>query len=266
MIYDLQKASLMKRFSAFLLDLMLIMMLSVGFMLLISHITGYDQYSDQLQDRLTEIQNEHNIESIQKESGLIFNDYQYMLEEDRALIPDEVKEAYDACYDAINTDTTLVKLYETILSLSLLICSFGILLAFLALEFLVPILFKNGQTLGKKLFSIAVIREDCVKISTWVLFIRAILGKYTVGTMVPLLMLLMLMFGSAPLIPLAIILLILALNAVTLITTRTNSLIHDKLASTAVVDLQSQMIFESVEEMNEYKLRIHKENAEKAQY
>lgn len=266
MIYDLQKASLMKRISAFLLDFIIMMMLSLGLMLLLSHITGYDTYSQGLQDRLTEIQNEYNITELEKEYLVSFNDYQYLSEEDAAKLPEALRDNFNACYEKINTDSQLIRFYETIMSLSLLICSLGLLFSFLILEFAIPLLFKNGQTLGKKLFSIAVVRVDCVRVSTFELFIRSILGKYTIGTMVPVIMLISLMFGSAPIVSLTIILLILLLQLVTLITTKTNSLIHDKLASTVVVDLQSQMIFDSVDAMNEYKLRIHKEQAEKAQY
>lgn len=266
MIYDLQKASIMKRISAFLLDFILIMMLSVGFMLLLSHVTQYDSFSLGLQDRLTEIQDEFNIADLEEKHLIRFNDYQYMTEEEIAALPEELRNGFDACYEAINTDKELIKLYETIMSLSLLICSFGLLLAFLILEFAIPLIFKNGQTLGKKLFSIAVMRVDCVRISTFELFIRTILGKYTIGTMVPVIMLISLMFGSTPIISLTIIILVLLIQLVTIITTKTNSLIHDKLASTVVVDMQSQMIFDSVEALNEYKLRIHKEESEKAPY
>ena len=61
--------------------------------------------------------------------------------------------------------------------------------------------------------------------------------------------------------------LILALiQIILLIVTRTNSLIHDTLSSTVVIDFASQMIFDSVEAKREYQLRIHKEEAEKSDY
>ena len=50
------------------------------------------------------------------------------------------------------------------------------------------------------------------------------------------------------------------------ITTKTNSFIHDVLASTVAVDLQSQMIFDSVEAKKEYQLRIHDKEAKNAKY
>lgn len=266
MIYDLQKASLMKRFSAFLLDIMLLFMLFTALMLLVSSVVGYDTYLYGLEDRLTSIQEKHNVPVIEKEYGIKFNEFQYMFPDEVAKLPQEVQVAFKACTEEMNKDSEAIKLYETIMSLSIAIVSISMLLSYIILEFIVPLLFKNGQTLGKKMFSLAVMRTDCVKITPIVLFIRTILGKYTIGTMVPLVMLLTLAFGSTPLMPLTVIALIFLIQIVLLITTKTNSLIHDSLASTVVVDLQSQMIFDTVEAKNEYQLRLHKEATDKSDY
>lgn len=47
-------------------------------------------------------------------------------------------------------DETAVHAYGMVIQLSILIVSFGVLSGYLLLEFLVPLLFKNGQTLGKR--------------------------------------------------------------------------------------------------------------------
>ena len=272
MIYDIQKASLTKRLSAFLFDFVLMTMLVTGFMLMLSVILGYDNYSYELQDRLTAIHDKYQIAQIEEkykdseEYNVSFEEYQYMLEEERAKLPDEITTAFNACINEMDNDSEAIRLYATIMNLSLAILSFSILLSYLVLEFAVPMFFKNGQTLGKKIFSIALMRSDCVRISPTVLFIRTILGKYTISTMVPVFMILALFFGANPIMPLTVILLVLLLQVVLLITSKTNSLIHDSLASTVVVDFQSQMIFDSPEALNEYKLRLHREEAEKTEY
>ena len=272
MIYDIQKASLTKRLSAFLFDFVLMTIFVTGFMLLLSFILGYDGYAQGLQGRLSAINEKYHIAELEEKykdsEGFVvsYEQYQYMTEEERAVLPEEVTTAFDACLEETNNDDESIRLYATIMNLSLVILSCSILLSYLVLEFAVPLFLGNGQTLGKKIFSIALMRSDCVKISPTVLFIRTILGKYTISTMVPALMLLMLLFGAAPIMPLAVILLILLLQVVIMITSKTNSLIHDSLASTVAVDLQSQMIFDSPEALNEYKLRLHREEAEKAEY
>ena len=266
MNFDLQKASIMKRFSAFLLDIILIIIVFMASMLAMSNITNYDSYLNGLEERLTSIQEKHNIAALEEEYGILFNDYQYMFEDEVSQLPKEVQEAFNECNKEMNNDGESIKLYETIMSLSMVIVSVSMLVAFILLEFVVPLFFKNGQTLGKKIFAIAVMRTDGVKISPIILFIRTILGKYTITTMVPIIMVLMLAFGSTPLIPLAVLLLILLIQLVLIIRTKTNSLIHDTLSSTVVVDFQSQMIFDSVEAKNEYLLRLHNEAVDKADY
>ena len=266
MIYDLQKANFFKRVSAFLVDLILVAMLFTAGMLVISRLLDYDSHLLALEERLTSIQDKYNITEIEKQYKVSFNEYQYMLPEETDILPDEVKLPFEACKEEMNTDKASIKLYETIMSLSILIVSISMLIAFVILEFIVPLLLKNGQTIGKKVFSIAVMRVDAVRITPLVLFVRSILGKYTIGTMVPLIMLLTLLFGATPLMPIAILLGVLIIQILLFIFTKTNSLIHDSLASTVVVDLQSQMIFDSVEEKTEYQLRLHNEAANKANY
>ena len=267
MIYDIQKASLLKRISAFLLDIMFMAMCILGFALLLSTITDFDNYSKGYYNRVSEIQEAHNISEISEKYNLTFSEYSAMTDEEKNNLPQEYAElvsAFENCISACNSDAELIKFDEIRFTLALFIGSFALLLSFLVLEFAIPMIFKNGQTLGKKLFSIAVIRVDCVKVSPFELFVRSILGKYTIETMVPCLMLIS--FYGAPIMSITVLLLIALLQIVMIITTKTNSLIHDKLASTVVVDLQSQMIFDSVNAMKEYKLKIHKEQADKAQY
>ena len=60
--------------------------------------------------------------------------------------------------------------------------------------------------------------------------------------------------------------LIALLQLILLITTRTNSPIHDLMAGTVVVDYASQMIFDSREAMIAYKEKKHAEAAAVAPY
>ena len=80
-------------------------------------------------------------------------------------------------------------------NLSVLITTLSLLVSMMILEFVVPLLLKNGQTIGKKAFGIGLVRSDCVKVSTLQLFVRALFGKYTVGTMIPVYIALMVFWG-----------------------------------------------------------------------
>jgi len=257
MVYDLQKASLTKRLSAFLFDFMIMAVLAVGFACVFSALVGYDHHSGQLTEKISSIQDDNHISSLEEEHGVYYADYPYLTEEEKLELPEEVRLSFEKCQKEISENDEVQWLKALVFNLILTNVSLSLLFAFIVGEFAVPLWLKNGQTLGKKIFSVAVMRNDGIKISPFVLFTRTILGKYTIGTMVPLFALLMLFSGSMPLIPLSILLLVFLLQIVLCVTSRTNSFIHDYLAATVAVDFQSQMIFDSVEAKNAYVLRIH---------
>jgi uncharacterized RDD family membrane protein YckC len=263
MIYDLQKASLTKRLSAFLFDFVFMSILVVGFAWMLSVILGYDGYLNKQTELTNKILENHQISETEKKYNVSYDNYAYMTDEEKTAVPEEVKIVFDKCNEELRSNTDLLLVKEMILSLFLTNLSLSLLLSFLVWEFAIPLWLKNGQTVGKKIFSVAIMRNDGIRITPFVLFTRTILGKYTIGTMVPVLMVLMLLFGAAPLIPLSVLLLILLLQIVLYITSRTNSLIHDYVAATVAVDFQSQMIFDSAEAKNAYILRIHSEDTDK---
>jgi uncharacterized RDD family membrane protein YckC len=148
----------------------------------------------------------------------------------------------------------------------MVIVSMSLLLAYVITEIIIPIFFKNGQTLGKKIFGIAIMRVDGIKITTFQLFVRAILGKYTIETMVPVLLLIMMFFGIIGGIAPIVIGLIALLQVIVIIATKTNSAIHDLLACTVAVDMSTQMIFDTEESMIEYKKQLAEKKANEQAY
>lgn len=109
-------------------------------------------------------------------------------------------------------------------------------------------------------------RTNGVKLGGQAHFIRSIIGKYTMETMVPVYIFLMIIFGNLGVIGTALLILILLLEIFTMCYTKTRSTIHDLVSDTVVVDMASQMIFESEEELIAYKTRIHEEEVNKREY
>ena len=235
---------MLKRISAYILDVILLAVVIVGFAFLLSSVTGYDAYNEKL-DSIYANYEEHY--------GVSFD----MKYEEYEALSEDGKKNFDDATAALNSDPNAIHTYDMIVNLTLVITSISILLGYLALEFFVPLLLKNGQTIGKKIFGIALMRNDCVKITPVMLFVRTVLGKYTIETMVPALIIIMVFFGSAGAIGFAVLVLIAVLQIVLLFITKTRSVIHDLLAYTVAVDMQSQMIFDSTEELLEYKKSIH---------
>ena len=253
MIYDLQKASLLKRASALLLDVILLATLACGFGMVLSSVFGYDTYIGTMND------------CYEKYEQLYGVDFDITVEEFDKL-PPETQLLYQQADEAMQNDTEALHAYTMVINLSLIVVSVSVLLSFLALEFVVPLLFGNGQTVGKKIFGIALMREDGVRISTLSLFVRTVLGKYTIETMIPLLILMMMLMGTIGIVGPLVVLVIIVLQLALMVTSKTNSAIHDKMAATVAVDLSSQMIFNSPEELMAYKQQAHAENVKKQTY
>lgn len=248
---DFQKAGMWKRISAALLDVILLATVIVGLALLLSTVMNYAQYVE----RMDELYDEY-----EAEYGLSFD---ITAEEYQAMSPEE-QIPYDIAYDAFANDEEALLVQGKLFTYALIIVTFSILAGYLLLEFMVPLLFGNGQTLGKKIFGIAVMRIDSVKISPVLLFARTILGKYTVETMIPALLLIMIMFNLMGAVGVFVIVGLTILQIALVAATKGRTPIHDLLAQTVTVDYISQRIFDSPEALLEYKKKIHAEAVEKS--
>lgn len=253
MVYDLQKASLWKRIAAWMFDGILTGILAVGIGLLLSMLLGYDGYSSTVDGAYAKYEAEY---------GVVFEITQETYE---AMTPEQ-RQNYDAAYAALTADQEAMRAYSMMLSLSMVILSLGILLAVLLWELVIPLWLGNGQTLGKKIFSLCLVRSDGVKVNSMQLFARTLLGKYTIETMVPAFILMMLFWGTVGLPGTLCLFALLAAEVLCLIINRNNCAIHDLIAGTVVVDISSQMIFRSTEDLIAYQKRIAADRAARQPY
>lgn len=258
-MYDFQKASIWKRISAALFDFILISIVVTGAALLISLAINFNDQYDKLDALYAAKEKEYGLEAAEIEFG---DDYDSFTDEQKAI--------YDAAVEALSKDEAFQNefsvLATTIFNYTLIIVSFSLLIGYLVVELLFPLIFKNGQTLGKKIFGVAVMRVDGVKVSPLLMFIRTVLGKYTIEVMIPVFIGLLIYFGvigfgnlSTMTIGFVVVVALLVLQAVLLITNKARTPIHDKLASTVTVDYATQLIFDTKEELLEYQRRIHDE-------
>lgn len=247
MIFDIQKASLLKRVSALILDLILISILAVGAAWIISEVTNYDGYSQKLEEHYTKYENAY---------GITFNISE---EEEYASLSDEDRASYDAAKEALTNDADAIQTLTIMMNLTLVIASLGIFVSVFILYFIIPLILKNGQTVGKKVFGIGVIRQDGIRLTSIQLFVRSILGQYTIEIMMPVLIIIMIFFGVMGFTGTLVVLMICLLQLILIFATKYHTPIHDVLAGTVCVDMSSQMIFESTEELIEFKKRAHAE-------
>lgn len=253
MVTDLQKASLWKRFSAALFDFILLVILSVGVAALLSVLLGYNTHIQNLEDAYSRYEEQYGVEFRISQSEF-------------DAMPQEQQEQYNAAYDALVSDDEVTYTYNMVLNLTLLITTFGILGAVLLLEFVVPLLLKNGQTLGKKIFGVALMHAEGLKVKPVQMFIRTVLGKFAIEIMIPVYILIMIFFNSIGIISMAVLGGIVVAELLTVVMSRTNNLIHDSIAATVAVDMASQRIFETPEEKIEYIKRLHAEEVSRQEY
>lgn len=262
-MYDFQKANMWKRISAALCDFILLAIVVVGFALLLSYLLGINGYLDRFDELQISFKEQHGIYTQERYNELSEEERaDAVVEKDYSLLTDEERSRYDEADKAFSQDSEANFVYGMIMNNVLIMLIFSILLGYVLLEFVVPLIFKNGQTLGKKIFGVAIMREDGVKLSPMLLFVRTVLGKYTVETMIPVLIIIMIFFGVMGIIGTIVIIAMLIAQIVLIMATRSRTALHDKLAHTVAVDYASQMIFDSPEAMIAYKQRIHAEQVE----
>lgn len=253
MIYDIQRASMWKRLSAALFDSILLGVAAVLFAWLLSIALGFDAHYQTLNGAYARYGEQYGVDFT-----LGLTDYEAMSETELA----ELNEAYAA----LAADEEAMYAYNMLISLTLTITSLGILLAYLVMEFTIPMCLGNGQTLGKKIFGIGLMRRDGVRISGSGLFARTFLGKYAVCTMVPVLIVIMIFFGMLGLTGTILLGLIALVQLILLLATRNHTPIHDLFASSVCIDAGSQLIFDTCEDMLAYKKKVHAEQAAKSPY
>ena len=253
MNYTLQRASIWKRISAWLLDAILLCIVATMMAWALSSLLHYDSYQQQFQERCTLISSEY---------GISLNATQAEID---AMTPEQLA-TLEAASAALSADDEALYAWNMMINLIILMLSMSVLLAYLVLEFAVPMFFGHGRTVGKKIFGIAVMRQEGVRVNGVCIFIRTILGKFAIETMIPAMMLLMLYFGAIGLPGLLITAAILLVEIVLLATTHERCMIHDKLANTVAVDFASQMIFDSQEALIAYKQKVAAEKAASQSY
>ena len=251
-MYDLQKPNMWKRIAAALLDFFLLILVASGVIILLMAVFNMNGYSEGFQSRCDEFEQIY---------GTDFD----MSGEDYSALDEAGKKAYDDATAALSADGEANYYFSMIMNLTLLSVTLGFFIAYLVTEFIMPLILKNGQSIGKKAFGIAVMREDGVKISAVQLFARTVLGKFTIETMVPVFILIMLYFDLMGIVGIAVLAGIAILQLVLLIVNKTRTPIHDLLAHTVTVDLHSQMIFDTPEELLEYKQARHAEMVERSE-
>lgn len=250
---DIQKATIWKRLAAWMLDVILLAVLASAIMWLLSSVLNYEQHSAKVDEAYAHYEAEYGIT------------FQITAEAYQAMSEAE-KQNWDAAYEALIADEEAMKAYNMTVNLILIMTTAGILVSTMVLFVVVPLILKNGQTVGKKAFALGVIRQDGVKMNNLQLVVRGLLGQFTLETMIPVYIVLMILWGTIGIMG-PIVLFVLAIGQIVCMgVTQNNAALHDLVAGTTVVDLASQKVFESKEALIEYTKQVHAERAARQDY
>lgn len=243
MSFSLQKASFWKRISAFLFDATMMLVLSLAIMIGLHAILKIDAKIDQLEAYRVEYATK-----LELNLNITTEEYDALTKEEQKAYDDKLLELNKQ----MSQDEEVMNLNASIITSISITVTVSLLIGTAIWYFVIPLFFKNGVTLGKKIFGLAVIRTNGVKLTNPVLFARALIGFYAIETMFPLTLIFMTLFGSLGIVGLVTVGLFLVLQIFVLAYTKTNSSIHDLLTDTVVVDMASQQIFETQDERTEF--------------
>ena len=248
MAFSLQKANMYKRISAWLFDAVMCLVLMTGMLVIMSALLKYDVQAEKLDGIYEDYYARYELEH----EGVVLNPTEEVY---NAFTLEEL-EIYqyhrEAVHALISEDPEAQRLQVVIINYTFVMISVSLLIVSLVWYFLVPMLFGDGRTLGKKIFGLAVMRTNGLKLSNPILFVRSILGLFTMETMVPVFFGLMIYFGLLGLPGVIATLLLFILEIVVMATTKTHSSIHCLLSDTVVVDFASQQIFQTQEALDEF--------------
>lgn len=233
-------------------DTVLLTVLIVGVAILASALLKIDAYIDELKVYREQYAVEFDIDL-----DVSDEEFQNMTEEEKTAY----SEKYSQLNAAMAKDENVRNVNVQIVTRVLVGITISILVADFIYYFVVPLCFKHGRTLGKKMFGLAVVRSNSVKVSTPVFFIRSMIGLYGIETMFPVMLIVMRFLGILGSISFIMIGLLGILQIVAMLVSPMNSCIHDLLTDTVVVDFSSQKIYETENELIETQKTLAAEKA-----
>ncbi len=236
---DIQKAAIGKRIAAWLFDAVVFVCLAAAMAWFFAGALGYDGHHQALTDAYARYETQFGI-SLQ------------LTQAEFDALDSAGQAAYNAAYDALLADEGAISAYSMIVTLTFLVAALGVLLAQTLTEFVVPLIFGNGQTLGKKLFSLGLMDAGGIRIRLSQLLIRALPGKALLDSLVPVWLILMSFWGIGGSLATTMLSVVLVIQVCFCFFSPTRSALHDRLAKTVVVDLTSQEIFRDTAELIAY--------------
>lgn len=247
---DFHKAKPIKRLAAYLIDLIMLVAITAGVWIAMYSAMDYNTYVQEFQGYIDEYAQKHGVD-LSIPSNEIQN------------YPEEVQEKYNEALLDLNDNKEAMASYAQRFKIDILAAMVGFFVAYLILEVMIPLILKNGQTVGKKIMGLCVMHKYHVRVGAMQIIYRSILGKYFIETMIPVGMLLLKNYGVLGTTASLIMAVIAMTQGFIVLMSQANCGIHDKLFHTVVADFKKQYIFDSWNERFDFQEAYDKEMAER---
>ncbi len=149
------------------------------------------------------------------------------------------QEKYDNASATFKNDSLAMEISNKVTTISMIGTSVELFLAILPNYLLFPLLFKNGQTLGKKIMKIAITDKNGCKLRFHLLLMRNVVGLFLFDLLVSYLCIFIINIPLVILVSIAMALF-----------SKEKRTIHDLIANTYVVDEELSIIYSSLGEKN----------------
>ena len=260
-IYEPKTPKTIKRFGAWVIDIILVIIVATGIALFTSMIYGYDNYNNVCHEK--EIQYGVYVES--SEGTFEYENKKYVLvTEIESISKEEATQRKTALYQ----DIEYREAYSKRSVGQVIIVTTGIVVSLTIFEFIVPLILKHGRTVGMRFFDIGYVTEEGIEVNVRTLFVRFLFGKLVVGALIPYsgLMLSILMPTYYTFVGLVALIGVPVLNILLLCITPEKRGIHDFLAKCVPVDNSCQIYFDNVEDLVKAKKEEKANKTEKKYY
>lgn len=265
--YEIRQAKMSKRICAFFVDLFIFVIIFSLSMLICNSFMDYKDSKAIYDEKCLE----YNlvVEKVNEEGetyAASWTIYDFLLSDFASAgckveKEEDIKEISEECQKEFNDfltkqneefgkDKVALDAYESVVNYRVSFFVISSFLPLLLINFVFPLIFKNGQTLGKKLFKLGLVNKDGVRARTTNIITRFLIGIFAFEVL-PLMI--YLAVSNVYTICLLIGLAVTFVNFILFIFTNSHKMIHDVVGGTIVVDLHTTIIFDSIEEKNRIK-------------
>ena len=232
---DFHKAKVIKRLAAYVIDLILLLIITAGVVMAMFSAMDYNTYEEKFEERCEKYGQQFGVDLSASRA-------------DQAELSEKEQEKYIDAWEALNADTEAMDAIKQKIRIELVSAMVGFFAAYVILEIMIPLILKNGQTVGKTVLGLCVMHKYHVRVGVMQIIYRTVLGKYFIETLIPVVMLILSDYGVLGTTASLVLAVIAMVQGFFVMMSQANCGIHDKLFNTVVADFNEQHIFDTLDE------------------